>query len=635
MQSTKFWYHRFASGAALLLALTAAPAYAAVPATTVLEGTLNSAGGGPAADGTYGMTFAIYKDATGGAALWQEGPVDVVVKNGHFSYAMGAKVAIKPAALATAAWVGVKVAQDPELQRKSLHSVTHAVRAGVAEGLDCSGCVGALQLDPNVLAGFVKASDLSGYAKSSDLGGYAKTADLSAYAKLATLADVAKTGNYADLANAPNVAGFAKTADLHKVATTGSFVDLKDKPVLPVVGKACGTGLVVSGFKDDGSLLCVAGGAAGALPPDGIDEISNGLIFNQFTDTFSNAAPIPIPDAYPIGVSSTIVFPDVGVAQKLTVSVDIKNSDLTGLKVWLYDADNTEYILFNKGATGTAFKATFPEPTKTLTGDLSVWAGKNPKGQWHLNVIDSKGTAGQPDGEITTWSVSMQTLSNKKIHIKGDLIVDGDLKVGMANPTAKAMTYRWAAWSTHDPNGSWLGGNSGALFGGVAPSTWTDSNGSADQLSADKEVLRALFNNTKVLAKNTVVCAEYFPTYSSTNGRLCASLFRVKNTTQSDIAWKPTIWYSSYADWSETASAAINGANVWKSNQNCWSNCNTTLTFNVPKNRVSTVVVIASGAPNQSEKRMLFLAFYNDSMVLPTGLQFVDDFDTATGGWEQ
>jgi hypothetical protein len=33
--------------------------------------------------------------------------------------------------------------------------------------------------------------------------------------------------------------------------------------------------------------------------------------------------------------------------------------------------------------------------------------------------------------------------------------------------------------------------------------------------------------------------------------------------------------------------------------------------------------------------RSLFLGFYNDSLKLPAGLEFVDDFDTATGGWEK
>jgi len=387
-------------------ALTAATdvAGAAVPGTTVIEGTLNSTGGGAAADGTYAMTFAVYPAEQGGTALWQEGPVDVKVKNGQFSHALGSVTPLKPTTLPGGGWLGLKVAQDPELTRRPLHSVTHSLRAGIAEGLDCSGCVTALQLDPSLLG---------------------------AYAKTSSLSDVAKTGSYTDLKDAPNLAAYAKTANLAQVAVSGSYADLANKPVLPVLGKACGTGLVVSGFKADGTLECVAGGAAGSLPPDGIDEISNGLINNQFVDAVTSPKPVPIPDNNPIGVSDTIDFPDIGIAQKLTVSINITNSDITELRVWLYDPNNVEYVLHNKGGSkGQGLAFTFPVPTQTLTGDLTTWAGKNPKGKWFIKVIDSSFVNNTSDGEIKAWAVQMQTLSNKKIQIKGDLIVDGKILAG-------------------------------------------------------------------------------------------------------------------------------------------------------------------------------------------------------------
>ena len=33
--------------------------------------------------------------------------------------------------------------------------------------------------------------------------------------------------------------------------------------------------------------------------------------------------------------------------------------------------------------------------------------------------------------------------------------------------------------------------------------------------------------------------------------------------------------------------------------------------------------------------RATLLAFVNNSLTLPAGLEFVDDLDTATGGWTQ
>jgi hypothetical protein len=41
-----------------------------------------------------------------------------------------------------------------------------------------------------------------------------------------------------------------------------------------------------------------------------------------------------------------------------------------------------------------------------------------------------------------------------------------------------------------------------------------------------------------------------------------------------------------------------------------------------------------AGSSSQSGTRGHFLAFYNNCLVLPPGLEFVDDFDTKPNGWE-
>ncbi|MBI5609848.1 MAG: hypothetical protein HY902_13330, partial [Deltaproteobacteria bacterium] len=41
------------------LGLLAAPVYAAVPATTAIEGAMSSVGGGPVSDGIYPLTFSL------------------------------------------------------------------------------------------------------------------------------------------------------------------------------------------------------------------------------------------------------------------------------------------------------------------------------------------------------------------------------------------------------------------------------------------------------------------------------------------------------------------------------------------------------------------------------------------------
>jgi subtilisin-like proprotein convertase family protein len=480
-------------------ALVAAPAVAAVPATTMIEGSLSSVGGGPVVDGFYDVTFALYKDELGGNPLYTEGPVTISVKNGMWTWQLGSKAQLQQAALANAPalWFAIKVGTDAELARRPVTSVVFALRAALAEGLDCSGCIGATQLDPKALADYAKTASLAKVATSGkfedlsggpDLAGYAKSADLNAYAKSAGLAKVASSGDYADLKGTPDLAGYAKTANLAKVAgsgayadligtpdlnvfaklaalakvatsgsyndladlpalatvaTSGDYADLKGAPVVPVVGKTCGTGLVIRGFKDDGSYDCVSGGGKplpADLPPDGIDEISNGLILNQFTDSVAGTANAAIKDNNPTGTSDTIDFPDIGVAQKLTVSVDLVNSNLEGVKVTVFDPNSVAYVLCGGasnppcGKKGDGLKTSFPDPSKPASGDLTTWVGNNPKGKWYLSVIDtdfctapSGCVPNTTDGKVNAWSINLQTLSNKKIQVKGDLIVDGKL----------------------------------------------------------------------------------------------------------------------------------------------------------------------------------------------------------------
>jgi subtilisin-like proprotein convertase family protein len=536
----KQWLARTAAVAMLGLAGAAS---AAVPTSTMVEGFLTSVGGGPVVDGYYDIAFALYKEEFGGNPLFTEGPVPVTVKNGMWSWQLGSKTPLQPSALANvpALWIAVKVGNEAELPRRPVTSVAFAMRTAVAEGLDCSGCVGAGQLDPKALEGYAKTSalakvatsgkfedltggpDLTGYAKTVDLGAYAKssdlglyaksaglakvatsgayadltgTPDLTGYAKAASLAKVAGSGAYADLAGAPDLNVFAKLAALAKVATSGSYkdladlpalatvassgdyADLKGAPVVPVVGKTCGTGLVLRGFKADGAYDCVAGGGKplpADLPPDGIDEISNGLIHNQFVDATAGTPKVAIKDNNPVGIADTLAFPDIGVAQGLTVSVQIANSDLSTVRVSVFDPNSVEYVLCGGvdglgkpypacGKTGDALKTSFPAPTATASGDLTSWIGKNPKGNWILKVVDLGFLNNGTDGEVTAWSVGIQTLSNKKIQVKGNGIFDGSVRVGndSADCTpATAGTIRWT----------------GKLFQGCTGNGWTSFSG--------------------------------------------------------------------------------------------------------------------------------------------------------------
>jgi len=177
------WLDRMVVGAGLIGAAVLAPqvAVAAVPGTVGIVAALQSGSNTPVADGVYVLDFALYAKEVGGAALWSEATLVVNVKGGHLQANLGAKVPLTQQILAqlATAWLEVKVEPDPALPRRPVQSVLFALRAAAAEALDCSGCVGAVQLDPAILQPYVKQ---------------------------ATLADVATSGVYSDLKGLPGLA---------------------------------------------------------------------------------------------------------------------------------------------------------------------------------------------------------------------------------------------------------------------------------------------------------------------------------------------------------------------------------------------------------------------------------------------
>jgi hypothetical protein len=216
----------------------------------------------------------------------------------------------------------------------------------------------------------------------------------------------------------------------------------------------------------------------------------------------------------------------------------------------------------------------------------------------------------------------------------------GDSEVPARTAGAAAATYRWATFQTYDQTG-WAFNASNAsgdasLLGGIAPSMWSDGNAVASDLSPDKEVLRTLFTNKGYAKDNAMVMNENFVQYSSTNGKFVVALFRLKNITTSAINWAPSFYYSAFSPWSEMASVTLNGNNTWSAG----SSGHTTLSMTIPPGRVSTIIFAsASGVPTMVATtlyvRNCVLAFDNNALLLPPGLRFVDDLDTATGGWDQ
>ena len=167
-----------------------------------------------------------------------------------------------------------------------------------------------------------------------------------------------------------------------------------------------------------------------AMPPGGLNEVSNDLLWNEFTEEFvSPNVPILILDNNPVGVMDTINVPDVGTAEQLLVRVDIETSNTNQIEVRLYDPLNQEYVLHRRSGNSQTLQTSYPVPTPTVSGDLTYWVGRNPQGTWRIRVIDTQYLNNTWDGRLKSWSIAVQTLSNKKVRVAGSLLVTGDLTV--------------------------------------------------------------------------------------------------------------------------------------------------------------------------------------------------------------
>jgi hypothetical protein len=88
---------------------------------------------------TVGMTFAIYKDPSGGPSLWQEVQNVTIDADGHYTVLLGAVTAGGiPAEIFSsneARWLGVQIEQNPEQPRVVLVSVPYALKASDTDTL--------------------------------------------------------------------------------------------------------------------------------------------------------------------------------------------------------------------------------------------------------------------------------------------------------------------------------------------------------------------------------------------------------------------------------------------------------------------------------------------------------------------
>ena len=134
---------------AVALAQPAAKTGTAVPRLVKFGGTLTDAGGKPLS-GVVGVTFALYEEPEGGAAIWMETQNVQAGGNGEYSALLGAtrNEGIPPEVFgAGQRWLGVQPQGEPELPRVLMTSVPYSLKAVDAETL------GGLPVSAFVLSG--------------------------------------------------------------------------------------------------------------------------------------------------------------------------------------------------------------------------------------------------------------------------------------------------------------------------------------------------------------------------------------------------------------------------------------------------------------------------------------------------
>jgi subtilisin-like proprotein convertase family protein len=452
----------------ILFVLCLASTAQAVPLLLQQQGRLLDSADQPVT-GTRSVVFSLWDDDTLGNLLWTE-TISVGFDNGYFSVILGQTNPVTETELENAeVFLGLSIAGEELLPRQRVVSAPYAVMAGTAENV-VGGVVDATSIsvggNPIVDSGGVwvgppVADTLSGLTcNTGDVpqrtaGGWVCVAS-STFATT-SLDWTAINNRPAGLDDGDGDALAALTcADGSVVKRTAGGWACGADGFTAVQGQSCAGGSFVSGFNGSGTMTCTTPSVSElSLPANGLNEISNNLLLSQFVqNSFSATTPVGIPDGNMVGVTDSITVPNVGLAESLYVCVNITNSNMQAVVVTLRDPDGTQYILQDVGTgSGTSLATCYPAPSVPITGDLGAWVGANPTGTWQLRVVDGQFTAGGMDGAIVSWNVTFEYLSTSKVEATGNLIVDGNLGIGAASPTAKLQIAGGDAYIANAANG--------------------------------------------------------------------------------------------------------------------------------------------------------------------------------------
>ena len=170
---------------------------------------------------------------------------------------------------------------------------------------------------------------------------------------------------------------------------------------------------------------CGAGGpvAAGDLPADGLDEISNGNLTNQLERAWgADGLPVPIG----LTASASIEVEAAGVLESVSVSVTLTHPGATDLRLELAPPGGGAPITLAAQGTFTG-----PEVSGVWTesDELQELLGTSPAGTWTVSATDEveNGNEANAVNALTAFSIELEYLAESVTKVSGDLLLSGEL----------------------------------------------------------------------------------------------------------------------------------------------------------------------------------------------------------------